>query len=304
MDDQSCHEPKPSSETLLFLPHISLSLKGDKMNKTKALLALTISILVISSLVIAVESVAAKPADHHSMGVVKNIVSNFSHRLTQASWIRLNGNISQWGTTDVKGTLQTQAVSQEHQTSGSKQFTTATAIWTTNTSRAIQSVQSKENFTYTYYVARLTNASVSTLDANSTTGTYYLNGTWTISEITSTITVSTDVNGTITRVHRDQDITPTQAYGELAISSNQFTLSINGQEQLSGSVYRSVTRSWFNPFKMSDASATNTVTHTDVKTIAKCYGAMPGWGNYDQGMDFNENYRVDIADISTVAANM
>lgn len=272
------------------------------MNKTKALIALTISALLLSSLALAVESAAAKP-ENHSMGIVKNIMSHFSNRLTQASWIRLNGNISQWGTTDVRGTLQTQAVSSEHQTSGAKQFTTATAIWTTNTSRAIQSVQSKENFTYTYYMARLTNASVSTLDANSTTGTYYLNGTWTIQAITSTVTINTDVNGTITKVHRDQDITPTQAYGELAISGNQFTLTINGQEQLSGSVYRSVTRSWYNPFKMGDDATTSAVTHSDVKTIAKCYGAMPGWGNYDQSMDFNENYRVDIADISTVAAN-
>jgi hypothetical protein len=274
------------------------------MNKTKALIALTISALLISSLALAVESAAAKPINHPMGGIVKNLISNISNRITQANWIRLNGNVSQWGTTTVRGTLQTQAVSSEHQTSGSKQFTTATAIWTTNTSKAIQSVQSKENFTYTYYVARLINASVSTLDANSTTGTYFLNGTWTISAITSTITINKDVNGTITHVHRDQDITPTQAYGELAISNNQFTLTINGQNPLSGSVYRSVTRSWFNPFKMSDDTATSTVTHTDVKTVAQCYGAMPGWGNYDQSMDFNENYRVDIADISTVAANM
>lgn len=273
------------------------------MNKTKALIALTISLLLLSSLALVVESAAAKPANH-SMGAIKNIISNISNRLTQASWIRLNGNVSQWGTTEVRGTIQTQAVSSEHQTSGGKQFTTATAIWTTNTSRAIQSVQSKENFTYTYYVASLTNSSVSTLSANSTTGTYFLNGTWTVSAITSTITINTGANGTITHVRRDQDITPTQAYGELAISGNQYTLKIKGQEQLSGSIYRSVTRSWFNPFKMGDDITTNSVTHTDVKTIAKCYGAMPGWGNYDQSMDFNDNYRVDIADISTVAANM
>jgi hypothetical protein len=271
------------------------------MNKTKALIALTISILVLSSLAVAVESAAAKPAPRQ---IVKNIISNISNRLTQANWIKLDGNISQWGATAVRGTIQTQAVSTQHESTDGKQFTTATAIWTTNTSRAIQAAQSKENFTYTYSVARLANASVSTLNANSTTNTYFLNGTWTVSTITSTITINTDANGKITHVHRDQDITPTQAYGELSVSGNQFALSINGIDQLSGSVYRSVTRSWFNPFKMSDDTTTNTVTSTDVKTIAQCYGAMPGWGNYDQSMDFNQNYRVDIADISTVAANM
>jgi hypothetical protein len=55
---------------------------------------------------------------------------------------------------------------------------------------------------------------------------------------------------------------------------------------------------------MSDDANTNAITRTDVRTIAKNYGAMPSWGNYDTNMDFNNNYRVDIADISAVAANM
>ncbi len=54
---------------------------------------------------------------------------------------------------------------------------------------------------------------------------------------------------------------------------------------------------------MTDDTTSNTITRTDVKTIAKCNGASPGWGNFDLGMDFNKNYRIDIADISTVAAN-
>jgi hypothetical protein len=276
------------------------------MKKTKAIITLTISILLISSITVVVESVAAKPDNHNNggMGIVKNIISHISNRLNQSSWTQINGNISQWGTTDVRGTLQTQAVSATHETTGSKQFSTSTAMWTINTSRAIQSVQTKENFTYTYYVARLSNASVSTLNANTTTNEYFLNGTWTVSKIESTITVYTNENGTVIRVHRDQDITPTQAYGELLINGNQFTLTIDGQDQLSGSVYRSVTRSWFNPFKMNNESNTNAVTRSDVKTIAKCYGAMPGWGNYNSDMDFNDNYRVDIADISTIAANI
>lgn len=55
---------------------------------------------------------------------------------------------------------------------------------------------------------------------------------------------------------------------------------------------------------MTDDSAGKVVTSSDVNVVAQNYGAMPGWGNYDSSMDFNNNYRVDIADISTVAANM
>ena len=121
------------------------------MNK-KIIIFAVISILLVSSLALAIEFAAARPT----------IIENISNRLTQASWVRLNGNISQWGTEDVRGQLQTQARTSTHETSGNKQLTSATAMWTTNTSRAIQSLRTKENFTYTYYVARLTNSSVST----------------------------------------------------------------------------------------------------------------------------------------------
>jgi hypothetical protein len=59
----------------------------------------------------------------------------------------------------------------------------------------------------------------------------------------------------------------------------------------------------FNPFKITD-DLTSSVSKTDLTTVAKCYGNMPGWGNYDQKMDFNFNYRIDIADLATVAANV
>jgi hypothetical protein len=283
------------------------------MRKTKAIIALSISILLVSTMALAIETVSAKP---NIMGQIQQNIQqftdhnnpmggNFSNRLTQASWVRMNGNITQWGTEAVSGVLQTQGRTASHQFTGNNQVSSATAMWTTNTSRAIAAYRAKENFTYTFYVARLTNASVSTMDSNTSTGTYFLNGTWSLQKIVSTITVNTNENGTITHVNRNQDITPTSAYGELSVTDNKFTLAINGQDPLTGTVFRSITRSWYNPFKMGDFdSTTNTVTHTDVHTIAHCYGAMPGWGNFDSSMDFNNNYRVDIADISTVAANV
>ncbi len=140
-----------------------------------------------------------------------------------ASWIRLNGVINQWGTTDVRGTIQTQARAATHQISGFNQLTSATAMWTTNTTREISAAQSKENFTYFYYVARLPNASISAANVDSASG-YALSGTWNLANITATITVITDDNGIITKVHREQDITPSQASGELTVTGNTFTL--------------------------------------------------------------------------------
>jgi len=31
---------------------------------------------------------------------------------------------------------------------------------------------------------------------------------------------------------------------------------------------------------------------------------MPGWGNYDARLDFCGHFKIDIADLSTVACNM
>jgi len=262
------------------------------MNKNKVVIFAIVGILLASSVALAVGFAAAAPS----------MMQNIASRLSQASWVKINGNIDKWGTTDVRGLLQTQSRTALFQSSDTRQLTGATAIWTTNTTRAIQAARAKENFTYVFYVARLPNASASTSSAS--TNSYFLNGTWNLATVKSTVTIITNENGTITRVHRDQDITPTQAYGELTVTGNQFTLNINGIDPLTGSVYRSITRSWFNPFKMTDDSTISTITRADIKAVAQSYGAMPGWGNYDTSMDFNNNYRVDIADISTVAANM
>jgi hypothetical protein len=260
------------------------------MNKNKIVITAIVATLLISTLALAVESVAARPLDR------------IRQMFASATWIRINGNIEHWGTTDVRGQLQTQARAAVLKNTDEKQLTSATAIWTTNLTRPISAARDKLNFTYSYYAARLPNASISTSNVGSSSN-YFLNGTWNIAAITSTVTIYTDAYGNVTKVNRNQDMTPTKAYGELTISGNQFTLSIDGMEPLTGSVWRTLTRSWINPFKLTD-SATDAVTAADVHAVAKCYRAMPGWGNYDTAMDFNYNYRVDIADISTVARNM
>ena len=121
------------------------------------------------------------------------------------------------------------------------------------------------------------------------------------------MTINTNTNGQITSVHRSSVATTQKVYGELNVTDNwtKFTLSITGIDQLSGSVYRSVQRQvQFNPFKVTDDTTTNVVTRDDVAAVIHAYGAMPGWGNYDARMDFCGHFKIDIADLSTVAANI
>lgn len=264
------------------------------MKKSSILAIMVASIILVSSLGLAVNLAAAS----------QNQVDLAGNRPNQKTWVRLNGVINSWGTQEVNGLLQTRARTTILSTENTRDLTSATAIWTTNNSRPINSVRSKENFTYVFYAARLNNASVSEFSVNN--ADYFLNGTWNLYTVTSKITVITDENNTIVKVHRESDTQVSKAYGELNVTSNwtKFTLNINGQDELSGTIYRSITRqAAFNRFAIIDYTATKT-THADLAQMQTCFRATPGWGNFDAQMDFNGNFEVDIADISTVAANM
>ncbi|MGD6934480.1 MAG: hypothetical protein ACQCN5_09770 [Candidatus Bathyarchaeia archaeon] len=264
------------------------------MKKVSIIAIAVASILLISSLGLAINFAAA----------TQNHGEN-SNRPLQKSWVRINGVINcTWNDQDVNGILQTRSRTTLLASENKRELTSATAIWTTEDSRPINSVRAKENFTYTFYAARLNNASISEFSIDDSD--YFLNGTWNIYTVTSSITVITDENNTIVSVHRDSDTQVSQANGNLTITDNwsKFTLKIDNQDDLSGTVFRTLTRmAEFNRFAMIDQSATK-ISRADLNQISTCFRAMPGWGNYDAQMDFNGNFKIDITDLSTVAANI
>ena len=270
------------------------------MNKKISIVLAIIALIAVCSSSLAIGAYAQS-------STISSTPTSVANALTQRSYIRIDGTITQWGTTKVIGVLQTQARAALFQNANTNQLASATAIWTTNTSRPINAVRSKENFTYAYYVARLTNASVSTLSASTADTDYFLNGTWTVYTVISNVTIITNADGQITNVHRSSDTSIQKAYGELTVTNSwtTFTLAINGIDPLTGSVVRSVTRQvQFNPFKVTDDTTSNVVTRADIAAVAQSYGSMPGWGNYDARLDVCGHFKIDIADLSTVAANV
>jgi hypothetical protein len=138
---------------------------------------------------------------------------------------------------------------------------------------------------------------------------FFLNGTWNVYQVTSSFNITTDASGAITSFNRNQNavVVVTNAYGELAVSSSgsNFTLSITGVDSLTGSVHVSkISTKLCNPFKILCDDSSTTVTKADVATVVSSYGACPGWGHYDQSMDYNFNYKIDITDLTTAAANV
>jgi len=261
--------------------------------KTK-IVAIILATIALTSLTLAVSSA-------HAMGA-GTMMSNLP---TQKSWVRINGVLTDWGPTDVRGLFSVQARTALLTNAEKNQFARATAVWTTNTTRAVSAVRAKENFTYTFYSARLLNASVSTF--SSSPANFFLNGTWNVATVKSEVTIITNTDNEIVSVHRESDSTIAKVYGELTVTDNwtKVKLQLTGYDTLAGSVTRSVTRNvMFNWYQTTDNVAGTTVTRADVNAVVQCYRAMPGWGNYDNRMDFNFNYKIDIADLATVAANL
>ncbi|MCW4009103.1 MAG: hypothetical protein NWF05_00575 [Candidatus Bathyarchaeota archaeon] len=273
----------------------------------KKIPAIILSAIIAVSILSLAASAYAMPFMHWK--AFQNMGNGNSHAAaTQQSFVRLDGFISMWGDTNVTGTIQVQSRTVVVNNTDIRQGSSATAMWTTNTSRAINAVRDRENFTYNFYTARLTNASVSSL--NVTGYSFFLNGTWSVYNVTSSFTVTTDSSGSITGFHRSQDAVAlvTNAYGEFKIASGEgnFTLTITGiDDSLNGSVrVQKITTKMFNPFKINNSDNFATLTKADVSTIVTAFGASPGWGNYNQNMDYNFNYRVDICDLATAAANL
>jgi len=274
----------------------------------KKLAIILLAIIAVGSLSFAASCAQAFPMKGHN-NMFNAFSGAMSNKPVQKNWVHIDGVITQWGSTNVTGYLSTNTKTTLFNTSDTRKLASASAIWTTDKLRPLlTAIRTKENLTYVIYSAKLSNASVATLSYDDSN--FFMNGTWNVNTVTISVTVITNSSGNITSVHRDTDIVPTTAYGELTVTDNwtKFTLAIDGIDPLTGSVRRSMMRQMqWNPFKITDdltSSVSESVTKTDLSAVVNCYGNMPGWGSYDQKMDFNFNYRIDIADLATVAANV
>jgi len=229
----------------------------------------------------------------------------------QRNSVRMYGSLTEWQTTPtptpILGAVEVLARTQVGPKNTTQGYA-AVAIWTTNTTRPIAAVRTRENFTYTFDTARLVDGNFSALDFNG--NAFFLNGTWNVWSITETFTIRTnDTTGRIISINSNQNVVPlaTHAYGNLTVPSRwtTFSLAITGVPSLTGKVIAEYTISAvFNPFMLGMDSSSTTVTKADLNSIINAYGSMPGWGSYNINMDYSMHYRIDICDLSTAAANL
>ena len=229
----------------------------------------------------------------------------------QSSYVCMLGKITEWLTTPkatpVMGTIEAQSrtiIGSAHTIQGFA----ATAIWTNNTVRPLADVRARENFTYTFYAARLVKGNYSALDPTPLIS-WFMNGTWNVWSITTSFTIVTNSNGNILSITTTRSLVAlaTDAIGNLTVASDwsSFMLAIAGVPSLTGPVIAHIIASrTFNPFMLGTDSTSTTVTSADLNSIVNAYGSMPGWGNYDLRMDYCLHYQIDICDLSTAAANL
>jgi len=268
-----------------------------------------IAILAVSSLCFLA---GASATPFMSYSTVPNVSSTMPNAVSiQRNSVRMYGSFQEWLTTPtptpVMGSIEVLSRTQV----GPKniiQGYAASAIWTTNTTRPIAAVRTRENFTYSFYTARLVNGNFSALDYKG--NAFYLNGTWNVWSITENFTIITDsATGHILSIDSNQKAVPLaiKAYGNFTVPSgwSTFTLDITGIAPLTGKVVAEVTISAvFNPFMLGTDSSSTTVTKSDLNSIVNAYGSVPGYGNYNINMDYCLHYKIDICDLATAAANL
>src|SRR4030065_978895 len=118
------------------------------------------------------------------------ISAMLSSRPSQTRWVQATGIVTKWGDLNAKGMLHMQARTALLVNEDTRQFARASVVWTVNLTRPISSFKAKENFTYTFYTAKLLNASVSEFTPSE--DEYKLTGTWNVATVKSNITEITN----------------------------------------------------------------------------------------------------------------
>lgn len=159
------------------------------------------------------------------------------------------------------------------------------------------------NFTYTFYAARLVNASVVELNYTEVID-FYISGIWDVNKFTFEYV---DGNFTMT-----MEVIVDDAAGDLSVTGNwtDFTIDITGIDIIGGAVmFYYITSA--EPIPIGDVTGPigeidHCVDIFDLVHVAKAYGSMPGMPevNFDFSIDFNFDFTVDIYDLTTIAVNI
>lgn len=214
-------------------------------------------------------------------------------------WVRMRGAVTQWGTEPVFGWMGAHARMAD--VNGTyREWAGAHAIWSKMPRKINCSEPPTGNFTYTFYVAKMIRCTE--VELNYSGFDFYMAGYWNVMK--TTVEYLVNEYGQLIRYTFTILPVVTNATGEMHVFNDWklFEISIDGIDTLSGFVFMFTIRSIM--VKMCDIDNDGKVDVIDLVRMARRFRAMPALGEYDLEMDFNCDYKIDIGDLGTLAANI
>jgi hypothetical protein len=279
----------------------------------------TIAMIILATLMISSLSLAAN-ADNY-----------------QGIWLRTRGIITKWGTAPVYGFLGVwAAIITKNGTT--HDYAQVNAMWSPAIARLDCSHAPTDNFTFSYYTAKL--VELKEIDFNTSSYAVNITGLWDAYNTTTTVAIIPRVSDSsepwphmnftinvttvceqmltkatgVLQISGPTSSAPGQSPGPdqpwVGMGTYPFELDINGTDALTGSVWRFV-RAW-KEMNICDINGNCTTSDGSINLLtlvqaAKLYDARPGLGNYNQDafdFDFNCQGYVGISDLATIAANI
>ena len=256
------------------------------------------------------------------VSLIPSFVNADDVSIKAGEWVRMNGFIQEWnmtnGTTAATYGWITANAAIVNNNGTTHEWAIVHAIWS-DIMHGIHPLGSVNvtaptvigpnvSYTFDFFIAKLVN--LTELDFNSTvTGhTLYLVGIWNVSEITETINFTWSETVKQTTITWNEQPVATNANGTLVADwggpfvVGTFALTIDGVGTLAGHAWESAI--WFHELNICDFGETGTVGITDLVKVGKHYGEVPGFANYDPTLDLDGNGRIDMGDLTTIAANI
>ena len=223
----------------------------------------------------------------------------------QTTWVGVSGHIEQFGSNTAFGWLGAHACM--NSTTG--EWAEAHAFWINSTVGLMPGGNfSMENFAYSFYAARLVNASLIAL--NYSGYDFYISGLWDAINVTFVYYPNEEGEFDGENFNCTMEPVVSNATGELRVFEGgaKFELSITDLDLVSGSVHRYFVGTM--GVEIGDVEGgpngepDGKVDIHDLVHVARAYGGKPGIGNYGFEMDFNFDFQIDVGDLATVAANI
>jgi hypothetical protein len=257
----------------------------------KILVAMLITLLAASCFTALISQVVAQSTDPQNSSITPPPLI--------IRWMRYHGAITQWGSDSFQGSITVNAKTANAPPFVFKPWVTVDAFWSNQPPFPATKPTDQGQYSFVSFNAKLV-----TLLSIRKQDDFIVNvtGLWNINKVVTT----TQFNQNGSPINTVREVTPivTQATGQLLITSDwkTFTISVDGTNTLQGvEISMTTTTNPMNPFSFGAAPNANL---GDLMQVMGSFRAIPGIGNYNPDLDCNKDSKIDLADLTTVAANM